>query len=462
MRKLTTLGIVFVLIAVIFAAIPVNVSAEGTITVPDEYPTIQQAIDAANPGDTVYVRAGTYYERLIINKPLTLQGEDRDTTIIDGNAIGNVITLSADYITITGFTIMNSAWMNTWYAGSVIYGSDTSYHKITDNKVTQNSQGIYLQYYSDYNIITNNIVYNVKDTGIILGYGCDNNLINSNEVFECSSNMGIFLAGADNNEISDNYLTKNAEAITLTRSSYNSVTNNMLVDNTWFGITMMDESIYNDISDNSVLNSYYAFQMSGWDPWEGPNNNLVTQNTFENGQYGIYINGAYQNLIYHNNIVNFVKPAIDFGGWYYGPNQWDNGYPDGGNYWSDYTGIDLYNGPNQDLLGSDGIGDTPYDTYYHRNQDRYPLMEPFVSGYTIESVIEDIEEMGLNEGIENSLISKLENAQKSLDKGQDNAAVNQLNAFINEVEAQRGKKLTDAQADELIAAAQSIMGNISQ
>ncbi|MCK5561119.1 MAG: right-handed parallel beta-helix repeat-containing protein, partial [Thermoplasmata archaeon] len=315
MRKLTTLGIVFVLIAVIFAAIPVNVSAEGTITVPDEYPTIQQAIDAANPGDTVYVRAGTYYERLIINKPLTLQGEDRDTTIIDGNAIGNVITLSADYITITGFTIMNSAWMNTWYAGSVIYGSDTSYHKITDNKVTQNSQGIYLQYYSDYNIITNNIVYNVKDTGIILGYGCDNNLINSNEVFECSSNMGIFLAGADNNEISDNYLTKNAEAITLTRSSYNSVTNNMLVDNTWFGITMMDESIYNDISDNSVLNSYYAFQMSGWDPWEGPNNNLVTQNTFENGQYGIYINGAYQNLIYHNNIVNFVKPAIDFGGW---------------------------------------------------------------------------------------------------------------------------------------------------
>ncbi|MCK5560220.1 MAG: hypothetical protein KAJ51_06485, partial [Thermoplasmata archaeon] len=62
----------------------------------------------------------------------------------------------------------------------------------------------------------------------------------------------------------------------------------------------------------------------------------------------------------------------------------------------------------------------------------------------------------------NSLISKLENAQKSLDKGQDNAAVNQLNAFINEVEAQRGKKLTDAQADELIAAAQSIMGNISQ
>jgi hypothetical protein len=57
-------------------------------------------------------------------------------------------------------------------------------------------------------------------------------------------------------------------------------------------------------------------------------------------------------------------------------NVWDDGYPPGGNYWSDYTGVDVKSGPNQDQPSSDGIGDTPYiiDEY---NQDNYPLMKPW-------------------------------------------------------------------------------------
>jgi hypothetical protein len=54
-------------------------------------------------------------------------------------------------------------------------------------------------------------------------------------------------------------------------------------------------------------------------------------------------------------------------------NDWDFGYPDGGNFWSDYTGVDLYYGPNQDILGSDGIGDTPYTIGVF---DRSPYMVP--------------------------------------------------------------------------------------
>lgn len=56
--------------------------------------------------------------------------------------------------------------------------------------------------------------------------------------------------------------------------------------------------------------------------------------------------------------------------------NWDNGYPSGGNYWSDYKGVDLYSGPYQNITGCDGIGDTPYiiDEY---NVDRYPLMNPW-------------------------------------------------------------------------------------
>ena len=79
----------------------------------------------------------------------------------------------------------------------------------------------------------------------------------------------------------------------------------------------------------------------------------------------------------------------------------------------------------------------------------------------INDVIEDIEDMGLCHGIENSLTQKLNNVIQSLGNGQTNAAINQLNAFINQVEAQRGKKLTDEQADALVNVAQQIIDYIN-
>jgi len=80
--------------------------------------------------------------------------------------------------------------------------------------------------------------------------------------------------------------------------------------------------------------------------------------------------GSSRNTIYHNNF---------FGGcwnYYAGPNSWDDGYPSGGNYWSDYTGVDLYNGPDQNIVGSDGIGDSPYEMDFD-DIDYYPLMNPW-------------------------------------------------------------------------------------
>ena len=61
-------------------------------------------------------------------------------------------------------------------------------------------------------------------------------------------------------------------------------------------------------------------------------------------------------------------------------NTWHNGYPSGGNYWDDYTGVDNFKGPNQILPGSDGIGDTPYAIPFG-NEDRYPLMKPWPNSY---------------------------------------------------------------------------------
>jgi hypothetical protein len=78
-------------------------------------------------------------------------------------------------------------------------------------------------------------------------------------------------------------------------------------------------------------------------------------------------------VIYHNNFINNAEQAFD----HIGENTYDNGYPSGGNYWSDYTGVDKKSGPNQDKPGSDGIGDTPYTR--HNVEDRYPLMNPWTT-----------------------------------------------------------------------------------
>jgi len=97
---------------------------------------------------------------------------------------------------------------------------------------------------------------------------------------------------------------------------------------------------------------------------------VITDNNFISNGGGIVIGwGSSYNIIYHNNFID--NGVRDLGSnW---NNMWDDGYPSGGNYWSYYTGVDLYNGPGQDILGSDGIGDTPY-TISSENIDHYPLM----------------------------------------------------------------------------------------
>ena len=107
-------------------------------------------------------------------------------------------------------------------------------------------------------------------------------------------------------------------------------------------------------------------------------NNLIYHNNIvRNDNVGIYLGGSDNNRIYHNNFINNVDQAFDIGS-----NYWDNGYPWGGNYWSDYTGADDYGGEDQNRLGSDWIGDAPYYIPGDNNRDRYPLMSPFPLPWT--------------------------------------------------------------------------------
>ena len=112
-----------------------------------------------------------------------------------------------------------------------------------------------------------------------------------------------------------------------------------------------------------------------------------TNNIFYQAEFGI--GNSEGNMIYGNIFIENTYHATDY--CEFESNSWDNGYPEGGNYWSDYTGYDNYSGADQDIPGSDGIGDTGRDinggsagTY---NVDNYPIMEPSIDLERPQSLI---------------------------------------------------------------------------
>jgi parallel beta-helix repeat protein len=179
------------------------------------------------------------------------------------------------------------------------------------------------------------------------------------------------------NVLSGNNVTSNVWGIYLNYSSSNVLSGNNVKSN---GV-----GIYLNLSINNVLSgNNVTANGDGIDLYYSSGNVLFGNNITAN-YYGILLYGSSVNWIFHNNFLNNTEQAyvshpvpptitpvpssID---------TWDDGYPSGGNYWSDYTGLDLYRGPYQNLTGSDGIGDTPY-VIFANNTDYYPLMEPWPS-----------------------------------------------------------------------------------
>jgi parallel beta-helix repeat protein len=121
----------------------------------------------------------------------------------------------------------------------------------------------------------------------------------------------------------------------------------------------------NNITANDIFGIYLGFSSS---------NNNISGNSVANNEWGIYLYISSDNKFYHNNFVNnthqvYVDRSLN--------NAWDGGYPEGGNYWSDYNGTDSHSGRCQNETGFDWIGDSQY-IINQNNTDRYPLMNPFV------------------------------------------------------------------------------------
>jgi len=173
------------------------------IHVPTDYPTIQQAIDKAHTysKDTIYVHKRTYFENIVVYKSVSLLGEDIDLTIIDGGGNRSVISVTADNVTIKGFTIRNSG---SAYSDSGIYISSIA-NNISNNTITNNTRGVHL-------------------------YSSSNNIVSSNNI--SSNNIAIHLRYSKNNTICGNTISNNINGIHLDYfSDDNTIYHNNFIDN---------------------------------------------------------------------------------------------------------------------------------------------------------------------------------------------------------------------------------------
>jgi len=215
-------AISFILIFIFLSTVPSALctmpkifAASEILYVPTQYPTIQAAINSADHGDTIYVYNGTYNENVVVNKTISLIGENPLTTIIDGSGTGNsTVNVTVDNVKIEGFTIQKGegyepASLSIW---------DSRGHTIRNNIIRQSPRGLKIRE-SDDSTIINNVIANNTGKGILI-----------------SNCRGTFIIG--------NLIIGNAEGVLISGSQLNTFYHNNFINNTSqvsdFGATKWD------------------------------------------------------------------------------------------------------------------------------------------------------------------------------------------------------------------------------
>jgi parallel beta-helix repeat protein len=408
-----------------------SVGLSKTILVDDDFvddppnhkwDSIQEGLNDADNGDTVFVFNGTYYEQVEVAKTIDLIGEDRRTTIIDGGGKnGDVVWIKEHGVNVSGFTITNGGDRHSPYydAGittstnhNLISGNNIianqwtgitlggNYNRVSGNNISSNTQGIII--FGKNNTISDNLIWRNSRMGIDTHFHANGNEVLRNTITENgfdASYTGIVIGHTTTfNLISENNVSSNAgHGIHIWASTYNSVLNNTFFDNRMAGVRLGNSASHNIVLDNDIVlnkgglvidfhsnsnevssnriisNSYAGIIIRDWSV-----DNVIHGNVVELGGWqGIVVSGeSVDNIICHNCLINNVLQADD-------SNPLNNSWHDPvlleGNYWSDYTGVDDGSGIGKHAIAGDGIGDTlvphPGEAF-----DHYPFIFPICQG----------------------------------------------------------------------------------
>ena len=248
----------------------VDASGDGDFT------NIQAAITASSPGDVIRVYDGTYLENLWINKRLAIIGNGSDTTMIDGQGLGNVITIASHDVSVIGLNITGSPD----HAGIIVNSHDNTV--IEDNWIHNNRYGIRAS----------------SSTGMLIG----NNTVALNDW------NGMLLGTLHNSIISDNtFLLHASTSLTLMLSSSgNLVENNTIIDG-FIGISVQDSSTQNTLRWNSIHGS-----SSDGIRITNSFDNAIDNNTMEQNNRGLFIQNSDGNLVTNNTVNENTQGVLVF------------------------------------------------------------------------------------------------------------------------------------------------------
>lgn len=340
-RKKFIIAIVVIALFVTSLLVVRSPAPIGSIIVPDDYSSIQTAVDHAFVGQTIFVRNGLYTEQYItVNKSLSLIGENPENTILVG--INNVkypppyvIQISADNVKVSGFTITNGYLGGIRVetigsikqpSGVVITGNNIMNNTggisdydgdnliIANNNISKNSQyGI--QLYSSHSTISGNLIAQNGWTGLVIGTSdvtVTQNIIANNGFQADNVNRGgLWLIAGNNYEIYSNNITNNhVFGVQFAENCNNSkLINNNIIGND-VGVDLLNFALINSSSPSIGIG------------------NVVYGNNLDNGK-----NALLETTLSYGNI-SLISGAIGNGT---DVVLWDNGVV--GNYWSDYNGV---------------------------------------------------------------------------------------------------------------------------
>jgi parallel beta-helix repeat protein len=310
-RRIPIFGILIILIGISF--IPLNqgmtlkemfypIPSRNILYVggggPGNYSTIQDAVSNTSEGDTVFVYSGTYYEYIFIDKTINLIGEDKNTTIIDGTDVNNnLVYIFADWVNISSFTIQNAV---SGADGILIF---TNYNIVTNNIISNLDKGLYIQNNRFNNTISGNIIIDCV-RGIELARGTNNNTITFNKIL--SNGEGVYSWDSEYNTFTDNNISDNNCGIRLYEYCNNIKILNNFISNKNYGISLDDSNAV--IIDNNITDNNYGIFMDSDSTF-----NVIKGNTISNNVDGIYqddyTNG--NNTITENNITSNTQNGIN-------------------------------------------------------------------------------------------------------------------------------------------------------